>query len=168
MLQSLGGNVSRASCCRGNPSVCVSTAPHPSGRRMVRRRARREEDILTARSRVLDLRQCLVPGSDVAEIKAYSKHSRLTMLCRNARHSWEAGKPLIEVIRFVSEGPSVRGTSQSWVLVASARMSGRLSQGTRANVWGGRPQAELVRRSKIPHGMEAILPRTPESRRWTS
>lgn len=27
------------------------------------------------------------------------------MLCRNARHSWEAGNPLVELARSVSEGP---------------------------------------------------------------
>lgn len=89
------------------------------------------------------------------------------MLCRNARHSWEAGNPLVELARSVSEGPVSLGRANHGG--CSRRLACRVGfRKARALVWAGRPQPELVRRSKIPHGLEAILPRTPESRRWTS
>lgn len=79
------------------------------------------------------------------------------MLSRNARHSWEAGNPLVELVRFVSKGSSVHGASQSWLLVASARMSARLSQGTvRGQMCG--PGVPSFNAPDVPHGREAILP----------
>lgn len=80
------------------PSPCVSTVPHPSGRRMMRRKARRGRGVLTPQSHVLDLEQPLDPGPDMAE----SKHSGLRLV-ENARHSRGAGNPLIDIVQIVSE-----------------------------------------------------------------